>query len=131
MYLIILFEPEINSYFVIFLVHIEYHCNSHIPQPSNNKDIGITIPNTLGTDVIFEHIFPADLHSALSSPATGNRQHSRNIGDLFFWRPAAISTDLRICSARNADSASVYKQTRAGIIMISDSTTAAVVVLCQ
>lgn len=59
MYLIILFEPEINSYFVIFFVHIEYHCNSHIPQPSNNKDIGIMIPNTVGTDVIFEHIFPA------------------------------------------------------------------------
>lgn len=111
MYLIILFEPEINSYFVIFLVHIEYHCNSHIPQPSNNKDIGIMIPNTWFLNIFLQLVqkFP-DLHSALSSPATGNRQHSRNIGDLFFWRPAAISTDLRICSARNADSASVSNE---------------------
>lgn len=70
MYLIILFEPEINSYFVIFFVHIEYHCNSHIPQPSNNKDIGIMIPNTLGTDVIFEHISPASPEISGSSLCT-------------------------------------------------------------
>lgn len=50
--------------------------------------------------------------SSASSLAIADLVHSKNIGDTFFFRPAAISTDFRICSARKADSSSVYKMER-------------------